>query len=144
MKTNDEYRYAEHCLYSYARNKEKNERLKAELTELKNSCDVKEQSYNIQSHGGRITSPVERYIERILSIESKIARIHRQIEPVQEFEGELARQRPSRRFSQMRTILESYYIGHKSAQEVQADHKIPRWKFYVLRKEIVERVKYHV
>ena len=140
MKRNDEYRYAEHCLYSYHKNQETYRKLKRELKCLRSGSDVHGQNYGKRTQTGSV-SPVERYVERLDKLEYHLARIKRELKPVLKVIIEMRHKSTT---PLKRVILESYYMDHKTSDKIRDRYGITRRIYYAQRCRIVRRVMFYM
>lgn len=137
MKKADSYRYTESFLYGYIRNIESYDALTAEIEILRNSGDVRAQSYEISSHSTGFSAPVEKYLHVLLKLEDKLLRLERKILPVRELHQELIDEQTDQRQAQQLIIMEKYYFENIPARQIQRDYKMPQWTFRQCRKELV-------
>ncbi len=84
MTSNDKvYKYAEKCLYSYRKNEAKALQLREEIGQLRETGDVRCQSYELQSGMNGVNSdPVGRYVESLERLEQQIFRLERKVKPI--------------------------------------------------------------
>ena len=136
--TEKEYRYAERVLYSYRSNKEQAESLNAELRMLRRAGDVHGQWYG-QTTAGLKADPVARYVDEVMSLESRLKRVTRRVRAVDRMREDLEKGRvlTVTKPRNLLLILDGYYIPGLTVNEFLTSFSWSRSIFYVRRRELV-------
>jgi len=139
MKANDIFRLTEKRLFQYGGNIKKLVTLQNELKELQHGGDIHAQSYNssaANNHG--VNNPVLNYVEKVLSIEHKIARLERDIKPVKRLIEDLQRDN-SQKARDFIILLREFYSDKHSLKEIAEIIKKDRRTLYNRRCELVKK-----
>ena len=136
--TEKEYRYAERVLYSYRSNKEHAERLNEELRMLRRAGEVHGQQYG-QTTAGLKADPVARYVDEVMSLESRLKRVTRRVRAVERMREDLEKGRviTVTKPRNLLLILDGYYIPGATVNEFLTVFCWSRSIFYVRRRELV-------
>lgn len=136
--TEKEYRYAERVLYSYRSNKEQAERLNEELRMLRRAGSVHGQGYGVRVAGLK-ADPVARYVDEVMSLESRLKRVTRRVRAVDRMREDLEKGRviTVTKPRNLLLILDGYYIPSLTVNEFLTSFCWSRSIFYVRRRELV-------
>ena len=132
--------YVEKCLYDYPANVAKIEMLNKELKLLKARGDVQVVSYDIRNNSyGVHSDPVSTHFQKIESVEDSIYRLMRKTEPVKKLYEVLCSPYAldGSRNAEYRQILELFYWGGNSVQNILLHLNWSKTSFYVRRQGLL-------
>ena len=139
MDRNDFFKLTEKRLFRYADHIAQIEELKDELSIMEATGDIKAQSYKqggVFSHG--IKNPVLDYVERVIKIEAKMARLENDTRPITRAIKDMERDKENALSRDFMILFKLFYCDKHDLQEIAAIIEKNRRTLYSRRRDFVK------
>ena len=140
MKQQNSFKYAEKCLYEYKRNLAGLRVLREDLRVIQAGLDVHAQNYQYTfNFTGEISNPVQSRLLKIESLEERIRKLERVVNPITQLiedltAPEVLEYSPSNDLLQ---VLKLMYFGKNPPGAIMNELNISRTTFFKQRRELV-------
>lgn len=140
MKQQNSFKYAEKCLYEYKRNLAGLRVLREDLRVIQAGLDVHAQNYQYTfNFTGEISNPVQSRLLKIESLEERIRKLERVVNPITQLiedltAPEVLEYSPSNDLLQ---VLKLMYFGKNPPDAIMNELNIARRTFFRQRRELV-------
>ena len=140
MKQQNSFKYAEKCLYEYKRNLAGLRVLREDLRVIQAGLDVHAQNYQYTfNFTGEISNPVQSRLLKIESLEERIRKLERVVNPITQLiedltAPEVLEYSPSNDLLQ---VLKLMYFGKNPPGAIMNELNIARTTFFKQRRELV-------
>lgn len=139
MDRDDLFKLTEKRLFRYADTLKKLVELKNTVKLLRGKGDVKTQCYDMNfrtSSGAR--DPVAEYVCRLMTLETKIKKIEKDIAPVKKFISDMEKEKsPASKDTLL--FVRLFYDDKHSIKEISGGLGVPRRTLYARRRQIVKK-----
>lgn len=143
MKQKDNFRYAEKCLYEYKQNMAGLKVLYEDLRVMQADIDVHAQNYQcIFNFTGDVSNPVQSRLIKIESIEGRIRKLERVVNPITQLIEDLTAPEVLE-YSESKglfQIMKLMYFGKNPPNVIMNELNIARTTFFKQRRELVNMV----
>ena len=140
MTEREKFRYAEKCLYGYKRNMACLDILRQDLKLERAGNDVHAQNYQLTfGFSGEPSSPVQKYVEKLETLERRIKYLERWTVPISRLLKDLnsSYSLTGSKNADLLQIVKLMYMGETQAKRVKIELKLSERTFTRRRRELV-------
>lgn len=139
MDRDDLFKLTEKTLFRYSDTLKKLVELKNAIKLLRRKGDVKTQCYglNFETPSGA-RDPVAEYVCRLMTLETKITKLERDIAPIKKFISDMEKEK-SPASKGLLLFMRLFYDDKHSIKEIASGLGVPRRTLYARRRQIVKK-----